>query len=331
MGTPEYMSPEQATGLIEEIDHRADQWALGCITWEMLSGHAPFIAEDMAALFYQVINMDPHPLSRRAPGLPADVEPVLRRALAKRPADRFPSIKDFSRAFETAATSKVRELTPPPMVIRRTTPMKGTVAYSERPPSVRPGQSVPQAMPPARTTTLPEEPLSTGAAQGDDPDDDEAPRRPRLAYYSIAAAAMVLLVAVVLLLWPRKQQVSASHPSTQGTLAPAVVPRPPEVVTLPTSTPTPAPPPTLAPTPSPAIQAAAPIQQLEPSHAPKAKAPKGTSDSPSKSASADKPAGVVGRKPSPYADPFEFEPPSPKPAKPKQSRAQPQRTIIEDL
>ena len=108
MGTPEYMSPEQATGLIEEIDHRADQWALGCIAWEMLSGHAPFIAEDMAALFYQVINMDPHPLSRRAPGLPADVEPVLRRALAKRPADRFPSIKDFSRAFETAATSKVR-------------------------------------------------------------------------------------------------------------------------------------------------------------------------------------------------------------------------------
>ncbi len=158
MGTPEYMSPEQATGLIEEIDHRADQWALGCIAWEMLSGYAPFIAEDMAALFYQVINMDPHPLSRRAPGLPADVEPVLRRALAKRPADRFPSIKDFSRAFETAATSKVRELTPPPMVIPRTTPMRGTVAYSERPPSVQPGQSVPQA-------TTPESHAPRGAHQ----------------------------------------------------------------------------------------------------------------------------------------------------------------------
>jgi serine/threonine protein kinase len=62
IGTPDYMSPEQATGLVEEIDHRTDQWALGCIVWEMLSGHAPFIADDMAALFYQLINMDPHPL-----------------------------------------------------------------------------------------------------------------------------------------------------------------------------------------------------------------------------------------------------------------------------
>src|ERR1019366_9287577 len=44
IGTPEYMTPEQASGSGEEIDHRADQWALACIVWEMLSGRTPFTA-----------------------------------------------------------------------------------------------------------------------------------------------------------------------------------------------------------------------------------------------------------------------------------------------
>ena len=50
MGTPNYMSPEQATGMIDDIDHRADQWALACIAWEMLLGRCPFVADEAAAL-----------------------------------------------------------------------------------------------------------------------------------------------------------------------------------------------------------------------------------------------------------------------------------------
>ena len=69
----------------------------------MLLGRGPFVADDAGALFYQIIHQDPHPLTPRVPGLPADVEPVLRRALHKQPAGRFSSMRDFARAFEAAA------------------------------------------------------------------------------------------------------------------------------------------------------------------------------------------------------------------------------------
>jgi serine/threonine-protein kinase len=84
MGTPNYMAPEQATGAVDDIDPRTDEWSLACIVWEMLSGRGPFAADDVSALLYQVIHLDPQPLAKRAPNLPPGVEPVLRRALSKR-------------------------------------------------------------------------------------------------------------------------------------------------------------------------------------------------------------------------------------------------------
>src|SRR5450759_5264603 len=95
--------------MVDEIDHRTDQWALACIAWEMLSGRGPFAADDMSALFYQVIHLDPQPLSKRAPNLPPDVEPVLRRALSKDLARRYPSIKDFPRALEQPTDEQLEE------------------------------------------------------------------------------------------------------------------------------------------------------------------------------------------------------------------------------
>ena len=61
LGTPNYMSPEQATGMVDEIDHRTDQWTLACITWEMLSGRSPFAADELSVLLYQIINLAPQP------------------------------------------------------------------------------------------------------------------------------------------------------------------------------------------------------------------------------------------------------------------------------
>jgi Serine/threonine protein kinase len=120
VGTPTYMSPEQATGMIDTIDHHIDQWALACIAWEMLLGTPPFVADDSTALLYQIIKMDPHPLTPRVPGLPPAVEVELRRALNKRPADRFPSIRDFSHAFESAALGRPADLTPTPVPVSPT-------------------------------------------------------------------------------------------------------------------------------------------------------------------------------------------------------------------
>jgi tRNA A-37 threonylcarbamoyl transferase component Bud32 len=109
LGTPDYMPPEQALGA-DEIDDRADQWALGCIAWQMLCGRPPFVGEDMVALLYQVVNQEPDTATFRRVGLPPAVEPVFRRALAKRMGDRFATIRDFARSLELAALG---ELEPP--------------------------------------------------------------------------------------------------------------------------------------------------------------------------------------------------------------------------
>jgi serine/threonine-protein kinase len=155
IGTPNYMSPEQASGMVEEIDHRADQWALGCIAWEMLLGRGPFVADDAGALFYQIIHQDPHPLTPRVPGLPADVEPVLRRALHKQPAGRFSSMRDFARAFEAAAFGRSADATPAPVLMPVPPPSNATIGYSATrfqgapavKPVVRPAIRTPQAAP----------------------------------------------------------------------------------------------------------------------------------------------------------------------------------------
>jgi len=115
VGTPAYMSPEQATGRSEETDHRADQWALACIAWEMLCGHPPFMADDTTALFFQIIRIEPPSLVKQVPELQPAAEAVLRRALSKNYLDRYPSIRDFAKAFELAALGRFTESTPAPL------------------------------------------------------------------------------------------------------------------------------------------------------------------------------------------------------------------------
>jgi serine/threonine-protein kinase len=131
MGTPNYMSPEQATGMLDDIDHHADQWALACIAWEMLLGRSPFVADETAALLYQIINLDPHPLATRVPGLPPAVETALRRALRKKPAERFSSMREFARELEAAAFGRPADATPAPVMVSSIAPPASpTIGYS---------------------------------------------------------------------------------------------------------------------------------------------------------------------------------------------------------
>jgi len=106
MGTPNYMSPEQARGQIDDIDHRTDQWSLACIAYEMLAGRGPFVGESAASLLYQVIHEEPPSLALKAPGLPPGVEQVIKRGLSKAMSDRYPNIVAFSRALEQAGSGR---------------------------------------------------------------------------------------------------------------------------------------------------------------------------------------------------------------------------------
>jgi serine/threonine-protein kinase len=105
LGTPSYMAPEQARGHGDAIDGRTDQFALGAITYRMLTGQDPFQGDDTAAVLYQAVHEDPPPLSLF---LPTDWDPrplqaVLDRAMAKKPDSRYGGMMELARAFDDAA------------------------------------------------------------------------------------------------------------------------------------------------------------------------------------------------------------------------------------
>ena len=107
MGTPNYMSPEQAKGHVEDIDERTDQWALAVIAWECLLGEGPFVGENVPSILFQVVHEAPAALVPKVAGLPTRVEDVLLRALAKNKSDRFASVNEFAAALEAASATAV--------------------------------------------------------------------------------------------------------------------------------------------------------------------------------------------------------------------------------
>ena len=98
LGTPPYMSPEQAMGE-RTIDARSDIYALGAVTYEMLVGEAPFIGNSVQAIVARVLTEEPRQISVQRKAVPAGVEQAVMRALEKLPADRFESAKEFIDAL----------------------------------------------------------------------------------------------------------------------------------------------------------------------------------------------------------------------------------------
>jgi len=103
VGTPEYMSPEQAMGRNDLVDHRTDQFALAVVAYEMLTGRQPFDHEDLGEVLQRVTKLDATPPSSLAAGIPVELDAVLARALSKSPAARFEDVTEFARAFAAAA------------------------------------------------------------------------------------------------------------------------------------------------------------------------------------------------------------------------------------
>ncbi len=104
LGTPHYMSPEQAMGE-REITARSDVYALGCVLYEMLTGDPPFTGSTAQAIVAKVVTEKPAPPSNVRDTVPQAVEDAVLTALAKLPADRFATAAEFAAALEGSGTA----------------------------------------------------------------------------------------------------------------------------------------------------------------------------------------------------------------------------------
>lgn len=170
IGTPAYMSPEQARG--EPVDKRSDLYALGVMLYEALGGRPPFVADSTPGLLYMHVHQPPRPLSELRPDLPWGLSAVVSRALAKQPDERYQSAHELIEAAraaltdwppasdepETAMTApapSVPPAWPPPSLPLRHTPVRPLLDGARAAPAVatpipRPAQpSVPPYVPTA--------------------------------------------------------------------------------------------------------------------------------------------------------------------------------------
>ena len=148
LGTPQYMSPEQAMGE-RSLDARTDIYALGVITYEMLAGEPPFSGPNAQAIVAQVLTGKPRPLSQLRETVSPQVEAAVHQALQKLPADRFATAAEFSAALgsltSTLPTPDSRFPTRPSLVYRLSSlllvsalAIVAVLGWLRRPPSSEP-------------------------------------------------------------------------------------------------------------------------------------------------------------------------------------------------
>ncbi len=158
MGTPAYMSPEQAEGV--DIDGRADVYSLGIVLYELATGRRPFDSTDPNVLMYQHAHNTPPAPRSIDPTLPEQLEWVILHAMAKRPADRFINGAELARALRPLVTSErsgpdaARQRSAPelPIVAKAAAPVASDAATAPRP---KAAAALPDQTAPLKTALLP--------------------------------------------------------------------------------------------------------------------------------------------------------------------------------
>jgi serine/threonine protein kinase len=215
LGTPDYMAPEQISG--QPVDGRTDQYSLACVTVQLLTGTVPFQRDSLPAVIYAHLTVPPPSLLSLRPELPAAVDQVVAKAMAKTPDKRYDSCGDFADALRAALglTSYHRRSSaapdpavaatpgsvggstwpgtvesPPPDTVE--VPPPGTV---ETPAAAVPGRTSVDSPLPVGTTSGPRTPTAAGMVipgQG-----DETPPPPPTAVSSLPGVSEVPLPTVV--------------------------------------------------------------------------------------------------------------------------------------
>ncbi len=143
IGTPAYMSPEQANG-DQRIDARTDVYSLGCVLYELLAGEPPYSGPTAQVMMMKRLT-EPVPSVRRVrPSVPEAVDQAIQRALAPVPADRFATAGQLAQALQPAAATLTSTPTGTPTVVAPSAPV--TAVGAPPPPSRRPARRVPLAV-----------------------------------------------------------------------------------------------------------------------------------------------------------------------------------------
>lgn len=129
LGTPAYMSPEQARG--RNVDHRADVWALAVITYHLLTAQFPFDGKDAEELFRRLVRVQAYPITDHRTDLPPAMSDLFAKAFARRIDDRFASAEEFAIALDDAAGNRTPvKLSLPPSALRKPAPLESSLPPS---------------------------------------------------------------------------------------------------------------------------------------------------------------------------------------------------------
>jgi serine/threonine-protein kinase len=213
LGTPNYMSPEQALG--DKVDGRSDLFSTGAVLYELLTGHKPFEADSTPSVLFQVVHRQPPPLRRWAPDVPGPLVAVVNRALEKDRDKRFATAGEMRAAVAALRQAQAPALKAPPLPSPLPPrpeppplPSPGSISFqpdaSAPPVPPRPRVPTPQPMPSPPSLRTPS--LPPGAAR-------PARRLPARPLVAGAGLALAVLGAIGLTLWLRGRVRPASAPA----------------------------------------------------------------------------------------------------------------------
>ncbi|HET8658450.1 MAG TPA: Stk1 family PASTA domain-containing Ser/Thr kinase [Micromonosporaceae bacterium] len=129
IGTAQYLSPEQARG--EAVDARSDVYATGCVVYELLTGHPPFVGDNPVSVAYQHVREDARPPSDSNRDVPPDIDAVVLKALAKNPMNRYQSAGEMRADLLRAASGRPVYATP----VLRDDEVESTIPMAPRMPA----------------------------------------------------------------------------------------------------------------------------------------------------------------------------------------------------
>ncbi len=275
LGTPNYMSPEQIQG--EPVDGRADQFSLGVLAYELLTGEKPFTADSIPALIYKILNLDAPPAERINATLHPDAGAALARVMDKQRDRRFPNCVAFVEALELGL-ARQPNWRPLPRGASDSAPtvaslpgLEATVISEPNPvrPQPPPAKVAPAVAEPVVLPRLPDLPEPRPRT---DPEAAEMRKGSRMLKFAGMAAGVALLAAAGVVYWAQHTDFAAQAPAAPSTTSSK--PTPPAQTPGETKTPEATPAEPKPAEPKPAEPKAAESKPVEPVEAPKPEMPK---------------------------------------------------------